>query len=216
MSDKPPVHEALASVMADVKAVRKEERNQAQGFNFRGIDAVLNAVGPALRAHGVIVLPTVLKHTYGTVTSTKGTVMGHVIVKVRYEFIGPAGDSITCTTVGESMDTGDKATSKAMSVALRTALLQSLALPTDEPDPDLDVYERQTPTVVSKPGRKKTYADSAKVPELVESFTGVETERDLADVAQQIPHLDLSDAEKELLRNSYMAAKQRLEASVGV
>ena len=42
--------------------------------------------------------------------------------------------------IGEAGDSGDKATPKAMSVALRTALLQTLMLPTDEPDPDSFTY----------------------------------------------------------------------------
>lgn len=51
------IHEALAHVMQDVQAVRKGELNKHGGYAFRGIDAVVNAVGPALRAHGVIVAP---------------------------------------------------------------------------------------------------------------------------------------------------------------
>ncbi len=58
------IHEALAKVMADVQSVSKSERNTHQNFNFRGIDAVLNAVGPAFRTHGVIVLPEVTDYTY--------------------------------------------------------------------------------------------------------------------------------------------------------
>ena len=46
------VQEAIAAVLADVQAVRKGDRNEAQKFSFRGIDAVVNAVGPAFRAHG--------------------------------------------------------------------------------------------------------------------------------------------------------------------
>ena len=70
-------HEALAAVMADVKAVGKSERNAAQGFNFRGIDGVLNAVGPALRKHGVVVAPTVLDVKHGQVEVGKNrTPMG--------------------------------------------------------------------------------------------------------------------------------------------
>ena len=42
----------------------------------------------------------------------------------------------------EAWDSGDKAAPKAMSVAFRTALLQALALPTDDPDPDSQSYER--------------------------------------------------------------------------
>lgn len=137
------IHEALAAVMADVKAVGKHDRNQQQGFSFRGIDGTLNAVGPVLRKHGVIVAPEVLNVERGDVlVGRNNTRMGHVVVTVRYRWIGPEGDHIDSVTIGEAMDSGDKAASKAMSVAFRTAMLQTLALPTDEPDPDLDVYER--------------------------------------------------------------------------
>jgi hypothetical protein len=137
------VNEALAAVMADVQAVGKSDRNTHQGFAFRGIDAVLNAVGPVLRRHGVVVVPDVVSHTFETVeVGQKRSLMGHVIVHVRYVFVGPEGDQLTCSVLGEAMDSGDKAVPKAMSVAFRTALLQALALPTDEPDPDAATYER--------------------------------------------------------------------------
>ena len=137
------IFEALAAVMADVQAVRKGDRNAQQGFNFRGIDAVVNAVGPALRAHQVIVTPRVLEHTYGTVEVGKNrTPMAHVTLVAEYTFTAADGSSLSCSVLGEAMDSGDKATPKAMSVAFRTALLQALALPTDEPDPDASTYER--------------------------------------------------------------------------
>jgi hypothetical protein len=144
MSDqKPTIHESLAKVMASVSSVAKKDKNTSQGFNFRGIDAVLNAVAPALREHGVIVMPKVTWHDYKTVeVGQKRTQMAHVIVSVQYTFTGQAGDSIECQVLGEAMDSGDKAVAKAMSVAFRIALLQALALPTDEPDPDSYSYER--------------------------------------------------------------------------
>lgn len=151
------VHEALARVMADVQSVSKLERNTHQNFNFRGIDAVLNAVGPAFREHGVIVLPEVVDYTYSQIeVGTKRTLSGHVTTKVRFTFVGPEGDTLAATVAAESMDSGDKATAKAMSVALRTALLQSLCLPTDDPDPDHSTYERsgrrqESPVEVSDP-----------------------------------------------------------------
>ena len=142
----PTVFEALSAVMEGVGAVRKTGRNQQQGYAFRGIDAVVNAVGPELRQHGVIVVPEVRSCEYATVeVGSKRTPMGHVRVIVAYTFYGPAGDSIVAVTPGEAMDSGDKATPKAMSVAFRTALLQALALPTDEPDPDEHTYERAPP-----------------------------------------------------------------------
>lgn len=53
-TDALPVHAALSAVMGDVQAVRKGDRNEVQGFNFRGIDAVVNAVGPALRRRAAL------------------------------------------------------------------------------------------------------------------------------------------------------------------
>jgi hypothetical protein len=138
-----PVQAVLIDVMRSVGAVGKSDRNQAQNFSFRGIDAVLNAVSPALREHGVVVLPTLERYEASTVEVGRNrTSMGHVTVEVTYTFVGPDGDSLACKVPGEAMDSGDKAASKAMSVAFRTALIQALALPTDEPDPDSTSYER--------------------------------------------------------------------------
>jgi ERF superfamily len=139
---EPTIYAALAAVMADVDHVAKRDRNTAQNFNFRGIDAVVNAVGPALRKHKVIVVPRVIHADYSLVQTTTGKPSTACRVRVAYVFIGPAGDSIETTVLGEAWDSGDKATPKAMSVAYRTALLQSLSLPTDEPDPDSQTYER--------------------------------------------------------------------------
>ena len=130
------VNQALLAVMEDVRAVRKSERNSQQGFMFRGIDNVINAVGPALRKHGVIVVPDAQDCHIEAFQTAKGATMYRALVKVLYTFYGPEGDYLVARVVGEASDSLDKATSKSMSVAFRTALLQTLALPTDEPDPD--------------------------------------------------------------------------------
>lgn len=137
------VHEALSKVMADVGAVKKGDRNSQSGYNFRGIDAVTSAVYPALVKHGVVVVPKVTDYQYGTVVvGHKRTEMSHVRLTVQFTWIGPEGDSIEGIAAGEAFDSGDKATAKAHSVAFRTALLQTLCLPTDDPDPDTHTYER--------------------------------------------------------------------------
>lgn len=136
------VHEALLEVMRAIPVVKKDDRNTQQNFNFRGIDAVLNAVGPAMRKHGVIALPQLMEQRTENFTTAKGTAMRLVVLTVRYTFVGPEGDTLVTEVPGEAADAGDKAYSKAMSVAFRTALLQTLALPTDERDPDADAHER--------------------------------------------------------------------------
>lgn len=136
------VYEAFSAVMGDVQGIRKAERNPQQGFNFRGIDAVLNAVGPALRTHGVIITPEAQSIDVERYQTAKGGQMQGVIVHMRYTVHGPEGDSFSGSAYGQAADAGDKAVSKAESVAYRTFLLQALTVPTDEPDPDSQVHER--------------------------------------------------------------------------
>lgn len=161
------VHEALSKVMADVGAVKKSGHNSQSNYNFRGIDAVTSAVYPALVKHGVVVAPKVLDYQYGTVTVGRNrTEMGHARLTVQFTFHGPEGDQLIAVTAGEAFDSGDKATAKAHSVALRTALLQTLCLPTDEPDPDAHTYERATRDIQDDPGfaaaRTELAAEAAK------------------------------------------------------
>jgi hypothetical protein len=146
------IYEALNEVMKDVGAVGKEQRNTHQNFNFRGIDAVINAVSPAFRKHGIFCTPTVLSSEYESVqVGQNRTTMGHARVTVQYTFHAFDGTSVTATVSAESMDSGDKATAKAMSVAYRTALLQTLCLPTDDTDPDAETFERSPAS--SEPAR---------------------------------------------------------------
>lgn len=143
MPDIVTIQDAMAKVMGDVREVAKNDRNTQQNFPFRGIDAVVNAVAPALRRHGVVVLPRLEDATYeNVVVGAKQTHMIGCRVRVTYRFVGPGGDWLDATVAGEAMDAGDKATAKAMSVAFRIALLQALVLPTDDVDPDATSYER--------------------------------------------------------------------------
>lgn len=139
-----PVHTAWARVMTEVRSVEKGDYNDFAGFSFRGIDAVMNAVGPALRRHGVSIVPESVKELrYDQIeTGQKRSLVGHALLIQIYRVWGPRGDSLTIETVGEASDAGDKAVPKASSVAFRTALLQALCLPTGDPDPDSYSYDR--------------------------------------------------------------------------
>ena len=134
----------MIQVSTDVGHVAKTGKNTHQGFNFRGIDAVVNALSPHLRANGIIVTPPVLNYEYNQIeVGQNKSLMGHARIEVRYSFTDGT-DTIATVVAGEAMDAGDKATAKAMSVAFRTALLQTFCLPTDEKDPDEDTYIRST------------------------------------------------------------------------
>lgn len=209
MSDKPTVIEALSAVMGSVQGVRKADRNEQQRFMFRGIDAVMNAVGPALRTHGVVVVPLAEEMTSETYETSKGTQMRNVTIRIRWRFYGPAGDFIEAVSIGEAADSGDKAVSKAHSVAYRTVLLQALCIPTDEPDPDASSHERavtQQPADPALVDLKRQVWETAKA-------SGVESADHLAhDFASRMDGLVLADASADELA-AYLALLQH-EASL--
>lgn len=151
------VQEALCAVMEDVRAVGKDGHNSQQNYSFRGIDAVVNAAGPAFRRHGIVPLPRVTAmHRENVEVGRNRTLMALVTVQVTYRFVGPAGDYLEAEDVpGEAMDSGDKAVAKAMSVAYRIALLQTLAIPTDDPDPDGQSFERAPAREVPPPATEE-------------------------------------------------------------
>nr|DAP76072.1 MAG TPA: ERF superfamily protein [Caudoviricetes sp.] len=164
MAEQLTVHQALSKVMEAVQAVRKDSKNQAQRFNFRGIDAVMNAVGPALRKHGVIILPEEVDVHRSNGTTANGKQTAEVVVKVTYRVYGPAGDSIHGEVAAEAMDFGDKAIAKAMSVAYRTFLLQALTIPTDDPDPDIESFERGVPNGIGGSQRNRAPQQGTPLP----------------------------------------------------
>jgi hypothetical protein len=146
------VQEAITEVMAKVGHVGKDSTNAQQHFNFRGIDAVVNALSPAMREVGLTVRPSKIVSIDREHFKSKSGADGlAVFVVVQYTLTGPEGDELVAEVAAEANDYGDKATPKVMSVAFRTFLLQTFALPTDEPDPDSQSYDRDSETQSNRP-----------------------------------------------------------------
>lgn len=140
MSEK-KVYAAISAVAKEMATtgISKDRRNQQQGFNFRGIDQVYNALAPALVNHGLLILPRITERTVTERTNQKGTVLFYVVVKAEFDFVSTEDGSIhTVTTYGEAMDSGDKATNKAMSIAYKYAAFQAFCIPTEETAIDAD------------------------------------------------------------------------------
>ena len=125
----------MHQVMLAVKSIGKSDFNDFHKFSFRGIDTILDHVGPAFREYGIVTLPDLLDLSAESVKSSKDKPMRLTTVRVKYTFIGPAGDTVEATVPGEAWDSEDKGSAKAMSVAFRTALIQVLSIPTKERDP---------------------------------------------------------------------------------
>lgn len=177
------IYQALSAVMSDVEVVGKDGWNDAPGakYNFRGVDAVINAVSPVLKKHGVIIVPELMSAAYETVIVGKNrTEMASVRLQVKFHWIGPEGDEIVASVASESFDSGDKATAKAHSVAYRTAIIQTLCLPTDERDPEADTYERSPEQAPVDPATRAR-EDLLALLEKIEVTPGEAAERFAAD-----------------------------------
>lgn len=129
---------AVASEMAE-RGISKDRENRQQNFMFRGIDQVYNALAPVLVKHGLVILPRIVERSVTERTTQKGTVLFYVVVKAEFDFVSTEDSSIhTVTTYGEAMDSGDKATNKAMSIAYKYAAFQTFCIPTEETAIDAD------------------------------------------------------------------------------
>lgn len=136
------IYKAISNCMREIGAVGKNSRNTAQGFMFRGIDAVMNAINPALVNNGIFVVPEILEQRREERTNTKGTTLLYSVCTIKYTFFAEDGSSVSAVVIGEGMDTGDKATNKAMSIAFKYACFQVFCIPTEEmKDPDADSHE---------------------------------------------------------------------------
>jgi hypothetical protein len=143
----PAIFGAICEVMNAIGAIGKDKRSDHGNFKFRGIDDVMNVVGPVMRAHCMFVSPRLVSIERHRYESKGGGSLMNTIVQVEFVFTSGADGSehVVGPIPGEGMDTGDKSTAKAMSVALRTALLEVFMIPTEDRDPDHDVYEVATP-----------------------------------------------------------------------
>lgn len=170
------IFEAMASVMAEIEPIAKSQRNQQQGFNFRGIDQIYNSLQPLLAKNKIFTTPKILEAEREERSTPKGTVLFYSRIKMRYTFWTLDGSSVEAEVAGEGMDSGDKATNKAMAIAHKYALLQTFCIPTEDLiDPDAESHEvapksqpkpQQTPQQRSELARilVDSVADHFKIP----------------------------------------------------
>ena len=169
LPDQLPVHAAFAAAMNDIQPIGKDQRNEQQGFAFRGIDDVLNAIHHVLVAHGLFYLPFVESAEWEWRQSKSGTEMVHVFLTVRYDFWAADGTGpLPMRVAAEGRDSSDKATSKAMSGALKYGLIQAFAIPISGiADPDTVTLETVGPTI--PPEARRNHVNALKA-DLVERY----------------------------------------------
>lgn len=144
--EMPKIYSAICGVMEDVGVVKKTDENTFDHYKYRGIDAVMNALQPAMIKNRIFVIPQVLEQTREDRLSRKNEPMIYSVAKVQYKFVADDGSCIEAVVIGEAMDRGDKSMNKAMSAAFKYACFQTFCIPTEEllEDNGADMVDSET------------------------------------------------------------------------
>lgn len=190
MQPWPVVPKVYRAINAVTKAIGKEgiakgRKNVQQGYSFRGVDDVYNALSPFLGEHGLCILPRMLSREQTERESSKGGALFVVVVAAEFDFVSVEdGTKHTVRTYGEAMDSADKATNKAMSAAYKYACMQAFSIPTEgDNDADSTTHEVKPATKVITPMPKEdiSEADERRL---------VRAGMELIDLVNQEPEID--------------------------
>jgi len=139
------VHEAIVHVMAQVGYVQKQDASGLP-YSFASETAFIKAVRPSMVSVGLFVYQSNAREmTIETFRTSKDKVAHKRVFKFEYTFVhAPSQTDIIVSAVGEGDDFGDKGSNKAMTVALKYALRQTLLIETgDDPDEtSSDVFDQ--------------------------------------------------------------------------
>lgn len=136
------IYQKMAAILKETKAITKSEKNQQQGFKFRGIDNVMNELHDIFAKNDVFVLQEVISFETNDRPAKSGGMNTFTRATIKFRYMTTDGSFVETVNVGEAMDSGDKGMNKAMSIALKYSLLQMFLIPTEEQkDPDATTPE---------------------------------------------------------------------------
>lgn len=213
----PAIYGAIAAVAGSIarQGIAKDRRNSQQGYNFRGIDDVYNALAPHLADAGLVILPRVLSRLQTERETKNGGALFNVVVEVEFDFVAAAdGSQHTIKTFGEAMDSADKATNKAMSAAYKYAAMQAFCIPTaGDNDADAtshDVAPKRQATALRQPAPAAPPAPEPPSPALVAQAQAAADRAGFTPEGLESWVADVSGGETYLLAQLSAATLQRL------
>lgn len=128
------IYQRLNEVRKKVEYIRKDAK--VQGYKAVTHDAVTSEVRPHLIENGVMIVPRLRESAYIDTGTTTGSGTPWMRYEATYEIdfvnIDSPEDHITLPIESHALDQGDKAPGKAMSYAVKYALLKVLNIETGE------------------------------------------------------------------------------------
>lgn len=171
----PAVYGAISDVMAVMakEGISKDRKNQQQGYAFRGIDDVYNALGKVLADNRLVMLPRVIDRQREERKTAKGGLLIYTILTVEFDLVSAKDGSMHMVRMeGEAMDSADKSSNKAQSAALKYAALQVFMIPT-EGDNDADAHTPELAAPRNEQPRQRQQAPAPAGPISNEQFLAI-------------------------------------------
>ena len=164
MAEKKNIFETINAVMEEIGAVGKNSRNEKQKYMYRGVDDVMNALNPAFIKHKLFMVPEVVSQKREERQTANEKNLIYSVLSVKYTFYAEDGSSIYTIVPGEGMDSGDKASNKAMSSAFKYACFQVFCIATEEmKDPDAETPPPSTPIYATDQMRDTFLAECKRI-----------------------------------------------------
>lgn len=188
------VYTAISEVTKSLakEGIKKNRKNDSQGYFFRGIDDVYNALSAILPEHGLVILPEVKLRECSERTGRNGSVIFVVNVMVDFKFVSiKDGSTHTITMCGEAMDSSDKATNKAISAAYKYCCLTSFCIPT-EGDNDADASHIELKALKEQALNKLKIKEPALIedttprPEIEDRFITIEEFEQMVEIVDKL------------------------------
>jgi ERF superfamily protein len=176
--DQMTLRQKLGEVRRRIGYIQKRGYNEHYNYNYVTAADIAGTVGDILAELGVVVIPRLESITYERHAPGRLDRVSVARVIMAYSFTDVnSGEEITARVAGEGLDAGDKAPYKAMTGALKYALLQSFLLATgDDPEEDRTTNH----SAASHDSVRLVMADDVRELERLIGETGTELERVLA------------------------------------
>lgn len=159
------IHAAIITAMREAAEIGIAKTATATlggaAVRYRGIEQAMNTMVAILVRCGITVIPAYSDLQIGERAKDGGKFTRFCTLRGRFTFAAADGSHVVAEAYGEAMDSGDKAVTKAQSVAFRTALFQTFVIPTRETaiDPESDDDDNTAPPAVPVPADMRAAAE---------------------------------------------------------
>lgn len=157
--------ERLIGIGREVGPVQKGDVQNFQAFL---VDDIYSKLRPLFNKWGVVLIPTMRRTEYTVTDRGNKSPATDAHVWIDYSFYSPDGSHVTMTFAAEGRDFGDKATSKAVQMALKYGLIQMFMISTGEVDPDEESGEIEGQHIATHETTSMDTANPVQVPNKVE------------------------------------------------